>query len=525
MSARARHAARSRRSLTLRFVTLTIAGQVLFGVALGIGAGVYVAVSEQQARQAYMDEVGIAMGASLLPLLMDRDVEAAQAQLDSVRLLGERTGLIGLTFKDGSGAVIAVSCETGQPCQPSEVPDSLATRLLGPTYVEREILLGGVRLGSIGLMFEERSFLEEFGSALLVGLLVTFSVVVVSAAWFAWLAVSTIIEPIQRIQSAAEELADGERDIYLGFERKDELGLLADSIEDLARQLSANEELLRKAALESESAREMEARARADIEQLNQMKSDFVAVASHEIATPLSVVKLYSDLMAAGEICELSGDALEVAEGLRSAAARLNSIVSDLRDVALLERGLMHISRSAFDLCAVVREAGRDNRGLAEARGIVIDEDIAGCPIEVWGDPTRIRQVLDNLLSNAVKYSPDGGTVTIRCRADSAEAVVEVADRGRGIPAGCESEVFGLFGRLDYEDNRQTAGLGLGLAISARIAEAHGATISWRDNPAGSGTIFALRVPLLTDVSGEVPSEVDIPLMAADGQEGDDCAE
>jgi signal transduction histidine kinase len=525
MSARAQHLAARQRSLTLRFVTLTVAGQILFGVALGAGAGLYVAVSEHQARLTYMDEVGVAMGASLLPLLMDRDVEAAQAQLDSVRLLGERTGLVCLRFMDGSGRVIAASCAPDEPCEVWEVPETLKTRLLGPTYVERDISLGEVRLGTVSMVFAERSFLEEYGTALLVTLLVAFSAVLVSAAWFTWLAVRTIIEPIQQIQCAAEELAEGERDIDLGFERKDELGLLADSLEDLARQLSANEELLRAAAVESERAREMEARARTDIEQLNQMKSDFVAVASHEIATPLSVVKLYSDLMSAGEICELSGDAVEVAEGLRSAAARLNSIVSDLRDVALLERGLMHLTHRVFDLTEVVAEAGRDNRRLAEARSITVDTFVDEFPVEVWGDPTRLRQVLDNLLSNAVKYSPEGGVITLACRAEGSEAVVEVTDRGRGIPGDRESEVFGLFGRLDYEDNRQTAGLGLGLAISARIAEAHGATIGWRDNPDGSGTVFALRMPLLSALEGTGPRETDVPLVGTEEHSGDGDAD
>jgi signal transduction histidine kinase len=511
-----------RRSLTLRFVMLTLAGQLLFGVALGMGAGLYVAVSEHQLRITYMDEVGIAMGASLLPLLMDRDLEAAQAQLDSVRLIGGRTGLVGLRFLDGTGRVIAVSCEPGEPCDATDVPDTLRARLLGPTYVERELSLGEVRLGSIGLMFQERSFLEEYGIALLVTVLVALSVVFVSAIWFAWLAVITVIEPLQRIQSAAEELAHGERDIDLGFEREDELGLLAGSLEDLARQLSANEELLRAAALESERARELEAQARADIEQLNQMKSDFVAVASHEIATPISVVKLYSDLMAAGQICDLDEDAIEATEGLRSAAARLNSIVSDLRDVALLERGLMHLTRKAFDLTEVVAEAGRDNRRLAEARSVVVDTCVPDNAVDVWADPTRIRQVLDNLLSNAVKYSAPGGAVTLTCRIEGTEAVVEVFDRGKGIPGDPKSKVFGLFGRLECEDNRNTAGLGLGLAISARIAEVHGATIGWRDNPEGRGTVFALRIPLLAATDSTGPREAHVRLVGAEGQAGDE---
>lgn len=114
----------------------------------------------------------------------------------------------------------------------------------------------------------------------------------------------------------------------------------------------------------------------------------------------------------------------------------------------------------------------------------------------VLADRVRIRQIMDNLLSNAIKYSPAGTTVSVRCFADNGNAIVEVEDEGPGISQSNRSRVFEIFGRLDHSDNRNTAGLGLGLAISAKIAQVHSATLSFDSGSNGKGTTFTLRIPI-----------------------------
>ncbi len=505
-------------SLALRFIGLTLVGQLLFGIVLGLGAGTYVAISDHRARTTYVDDVAAAIGASILPLVMDRDLEAAQSQLDGIRMLQDRSGLTGLRLLDGSGRQIAFSGVPEQPCAPTSVPEGIMARLLGPTYIERDIGIGEVRLGTLGLIFGDRTFLEAYGSALLVSALVTAAVVFVSALWFSWLAVRTIIEPVQDIQRAAESLAAGRRNIRLQLVHKDELGLLGDSLEELSRQLHESEEELRQAAVRSEEARVMEARARSEVEQVNRMKSDFVAVAAHEFSTPLAVIKLYSDMLEAGDICELTGEGIEVAEQLKSAAARLSSTVTDLMDVALLERGLMRITLRRFDVSDIVSAAGKDAARLAESRAMEVEVSIEGGKLEVMGDSIRVRQVVDNLLSNAIKYSGPGGSVRISCVADDGHAVIEVADAGPGIPRERKDEVFELFSRLDLDDDRSTAGLGLGLAISARIAEAHDATLRFHQNPEGPGTVFVFRIPLVTEEREAIRS-LNVQIVSAEGDE------
>jgi len=156
----------------------------------------------------------------------------------------------------------------------------------------------------------------------------------------------------------------------------------------------------------------------------------------------------------------------------------------------------MPLALEPLCLDAIVRQAGIESDALSAPTGVHVEVEGLLPPATVRGDSVRIRQVLDNLISNAVKYSAGAHLVTVSMHGDTESVIVEVSDRGRGIDPDSRSRLFGLFSRLDSEDNRLTAGLGLGLAISARVADAHGGAVSYQDNP-GGGSVFSLTLPLL----------------------------
>jgi len=495
---------------------MTILGQALFGVMLGLGAGAYVVVSDYRARYVYMEDVAGAMAASLMPMVIDRDIPAVQGQLGILQSLAGRGDIVGIEFSDTSGRVLATIGDLHTvDTSPASTP--IIDRLFGPHSIRHHIAIGDVHYGSVRLAFGERSLIETLGAAMVVALLVTLSVVLVSALWFSWLTVRTVIEPIQAIQTAARRLADGKRDIFLGLKRNDEIGLLGDSIENLAQQLQKGEAELRDALRDARKAQIGEARLRKKTEEEAQLKSDFVAVIAHELGTPLSVVTLYSDVLVSSREREADEDSAEVIDGIAAAASRLNSIVNDLLDTALLDRGVMRITMKPVDLAEVVREAAKDAARLSDTHDLRVDlgaPDRPDRPLLVHADRVRIRQILDNLLSNATKYSPTGSTVTVRAFRDNDDAVIQVEDQGPGIPHASRSRVFQMFGRLDHSDNRDTAGLGLGLAISARIAQAHSGTLGFEAGNGGVGTVFTLSIPLLStdeiNPQGHGPSTVKI---------------
>jgi signal transduction histidine kinase len=144
----------------------------------------------------------------------------------------------------------------------------------------------------------------------------------------------------------------------------------------------------------------------------------------------------------------------------------------------------------------VLEDAVRDADTAARMRGITVrqlQEDLH--EMVVRADALRLRQVLDNLLSNAIKYSPEGREILVRAEEDEEWVTLEVADEGYGISESDRHRLFRLFGRVDFGESRQAAGLGLGLAISARIVEAHGGTVSFRANESGRGSVFTVRLP------------------------------
>jgi signal transduction histidine kinase len=264
----------------------------------------------------------------------------------------------------------------------------------------------------------------------------------------------------------------------------------------MALQLQERERELRQSYDEVTEAYGSLDRAKREIEELATIKENFVAIAAHEIRGPLSTIRLYADLLEAGEEGALDQPALEAVSIIGSAASRLSSIASDLMDSALLERGLMVIEFGDVWLGTLVEEAVRDANALAAAVGKRVLFSGRLPDAVVRGDAVRLRQVIDNLLSNAVKYSPEDSEVVVSALEGVEWIDIDVADRGRGVPAGSRDRLFALFGRVDFGESRDIAGLGLGLAISARIVEGHGGRIGYRENEGGRGSVFSVRLPL-----------------------------
>jgi signal transduction histidine kinase len=236
------------------------------------------------------------------------------------------------------------------------------------------------------------------------------------------------------------------------------------------------------------------ARSVGDEMKLAARKTDFVGNVSHELKTPLTSIRLFSELLA-GPGADDPRKTRHYAEILSRESARLSRLINRLLDFSKLDRGEMRLEKAPVDLAALVRETVGDLRESIEAAGMELSLDLpeGGGPV-VSGDRDALAQVVVNLLGNAVKYAAAGKAVGISLARGPREVVLTVSDRGPGVPRAHRRRIFERFYRVDDSINSGIDGSGIGLALCHQIAERHGGSI--RHEPRkGGGSEFILSLP------------------------------
>jgi signal transduction histidine kinase/CheY-like chemotaxis protein len=262
-------------------------------------------------------------------------------------------------------------------------------------------------------------------------------------------------------------------------------------------RLEARNDILRltqRAAQEREVLLQREQAARAEVEQLSALKDQFLATLSHELRTPLHAVLGWVQLL------RVKHDEAALAKGLQTIErnARLQSqLIDDLLDMSRIVTGKVRLDATRVGLVPLVRAALETLSPAAYAKGVELAFDEPAGPIEAWGDPGRLQQVLSNLLGNALKFTPSGGRVAVSARVEGGTAVLRVQDTGIGIAPDFLPHVFDRFRQADGSTTRRHGGLGLGLSIVRQLVELHGGTVSAASEGPGRGATFTVRLPLL----------------------------
>jgi len=232
--------------------------------------------------------------------------------------------------------------------------------------------------------------------------------------------------------------------------------------------------------------------ARAQAEQANLAKSQFLATMSHEIRTPLNGVLGMAQAMTADELPAHQRARLET---ITQSGESLLHILGDVLDLAKVEAGKLALEETAFDLDDLVDRSQAAFRVVAQAKGLNLDVQVAESARGGWsGDPTRIRQILTNLISNAVKFT-ETGVVTVRANANQGELVLSVADTGPGVAPEQLPALFQKFSQADTSTTRRYGGTGLGLSICQELVQLMGGDIEVR-HVVPHGLAFDVRLPL-----------------------------
>lgn len=239
---------------------------------------------------------------------------------------------------------------------------------------------------------------------------------------------------------------------------------------------------------------------RTEAQQVEDMKLDFVALAAHELRTPITVIKGYVEILED----ELAGGATpkqkDFFHKLDVSATQLSAIINNILHVSRIEHGNLNLKPEPADWPELVKQVAQQSAAKAKASNKKIIFKVTGKIPSVNVDKMSIAEVITNLIDNAIKYSPGGKDVTVSIRLNNNNVETSVNDHGAGIPANDLDKLFVKFYR-SHHTRGSHAGTGLGLYMCKGIVEAHGGSI-WVSSKEGEGSTFGFTLPLTGKVAG-----------------------
>lgn len=349
----------------------------------------------------------------------------------------------------------------------------------------------GVDLGFAAVLAENETFLS---ARLPIGMPVAPEILVPRLG--EWLVENDKLDPANleyALKYQAEEASDG-RQILLGQALR-ELNLISPEVLDQAVtvQILQLQQALQRSNREleervQERTQELE-RAIEKLNELNQLKANFIANISHELRTPLTHLKGYLEVLGMGDLGPLNQAQQDAIAVLRRAEIRLEKLIEDLIQFSLISRGKLHLNLTPADIDLMIKLVVKQAVSKARNAQVDIKTRVQENLPPVLCDGEKIAWVVAQLLDNAIKFSPQGGAVSVEASYLDGHLAIAVQDNGIGIPAERIDEIFEPFHQLDGSTTRQYAGTGVGLALSNRILAAHNTQLEVYSDP-GRGSQF-----------------------------------
>jgi len=427
--------------LALAFLCVALAAVALLAGLAAIFASADVSSLAGQQRTELASSISVAAGAA-----WDRNNSWASADLTPILDLAQRTG-VDIQITDASGHTVESSPGFAGATGP-EVSAPVSAR--GQHVGAVRLRFTGAGLGGADSTLRTALLRAIAGAAGLAALLALLTGLGVARR---------ITRPIARLIAVTRSMAGGDRASRAGDVRGlGELRELAAAFDQMADTLDREDKIRR----------------------------DLVAGVAHELRTPIAVLQAGHEALLDG-VAEPTPEELS---SLRDEVLRLARMVGDLQTLAAADAAALHLERRRCDLADIAAAAADSLARRFEAAGVELDRHLSQVP--VLADPRWLHQVVTNLLTNALKFTPAGGRVTIGTRQAGADAVLDVADTGAGIPAADLPRVFDRFWR--GQGAGQTSGSGIGLAIAAELSRAHGGELTAASTE-GAGTTMTLTLP------------------------------
>jgi len=231
----------------------------------------------------------------------------------------------------------------------------------------------------------------------------------------------------------------------------------------------------------------------AQLRELDQAKDEFISMASHQLRTPLTVIKGYLSMLLEGDVGKITKSQEEFIHEAFDGSSRMVGLINDLLNVSRMDTGRFFIEPTEVDMEELVGQEVKELQKQAEDKGLYLKIEKTGKVPHVWVDETKIRQVVMNFIDNALYYTEKGG-VTIKLEKVKDKVIYAVSDTGVGIPKAEQPKIFEKFFRAGNARKIRPDGTGLGIYLAKRVIEDHGGEIFF-ESTEGQGSTFGFRVP------------------------------
>jgi len=328
-------------------------------------------------------------------------------------------------------------------------------------------------------------------------LLAAGSITLLAVLITSWLLSNWLVAGILALKEAAERIGRGDFRARVRLKRRDEIGAMAESVNDMASHLERHATTLERKNRELVTVNADLMTARDNAEAASRAKSDFLANMSHEIRTPMTAILGYTELLLDDDAPR--SERQEWTDAVRRNGDYLLTLINSILDISTIENASLHAARSPTAPFEIVEEVVEMMRAEAEAKGLVLSLDrLPGVPERIQTNGPRLRQVVTQLVNNAIKFTPQGSVrVTVRLEPTPGSGVprlaIDVTDTGIGVRPNDIERIFEPFTQVDSSSTRVFGGTGLGLAIAKRVAEMLGGDVTVQSAP-GAGSTFSVHV-------------------------------
>jgi signal transduction histidine kinase len=307
--------------------------------------------------------------------------------------------------------------------------------------------------------------LAELGNLFIVVMFIL-SVVIIFVAFYL---ARSLNEPVLDLAVAADKIRSGDLSARADVLTKDEIGQLAGTFNAMA----------------------------SNYEKVDQMKSEFVLLTSHQLRTPATAVKGFISMLLDGYAGKLHPKQKELIEAAYGENERQISVINSILDVAKLEAGEMVLARTTRDVAPIVEASAAGQASLLASKGQRLNIIKPKQPVMLWVDAEKLQLVIDNFIHNAIKYSPAGTAITVELKRAKSRVIIRVSDQGIGIASKDLHRLFKRFSRIASPQTANVQGAGLGLYLADKLVALHGGSIRVQSRE-GKGTTFTIELPTIS---------------------------